>query len=107
MLALVKLDQSIGHFGKMIRVMAVRMHKELANGRWTTKLEELWIWCHLLYMRNIVDVVMGDFNMSLFNEIPELRNHRFDGVVVTLGRSTRAFVAYIHVYSFAFSKMLL
>ena len=39
MLALVKLDQSIGHFGKLIRVMAVRMRKELANGRWVTKLE--------------------------------------------------------------------
>ena len=101
MLALVKLDQSIGHFGKMIRVMAVCMHKELANGRWVTKLEELWTWCHLLYMRHNVNVLMGDFNMSLFNEIPEFRNHRLDDVVITPGRIIQAFVASIHVASFA------
>ena len=81
MLALVKLDQSIGHFGKMIRVMAVRMHKELANGRWVTKLEGFWTWCHLLYMRHNVDVLLGGFNMSLFNVTPEFRNR---GAIIDL-----------------------
>ena len=101
MLAEVKLDQNIGHFGKEIRVMAAHMHNELANGRWVTKLEELWTWCHLLYMRHNVDVLMGGFSMSLFNEIPEFRNPRLDDVVITLGRITRAFVASIHAASFA------
>ena len=83
------------------RAAAVRMHKELANSRWVTKLEGFWTWSHLLYMRHNVDVLMGDFNMSLFNEIPEFRNHRLDDVVITRGRIIRAFVASIHVASFA------
>ena len=43
MVAEVKLDQRIGHFGNEIRVMAVRMRNELANGRWATKLEVLGV----------------------------------------------------------------
>ena len=84
--------------------MAVRMHKELANGRWVTKLEEFWTWCHLLYMRHNVDVLMGDFNMSLFNVIPEFRNR---GAILDLaawypkGRIMRAFLAPTRVAFFA------
>ena len=59
MVAEVKLDQSIGHFGKEIRGMAVYMHNELANGRWVTELEGFWTWCHLLCMKHNVDVLMG------------------------------------------------
>ena len=67
MVAEVKLDQSIGHFGKEIRIMAVHMHNTLAKGIWKPKLEGIWTWCHALCVKHKVDVLMGDVNMSFFN----------------------------------------
>ena len=74
MVAEIKLDQSIGGFGKEIRVMAVHMHNELANGRWVKKLEPFWNRRYALCVTHNVDVLMGDFNTSLFEVLPEFRS---------------------------------
>ena len=69
------LDQSIGHFGQEIRIMAVHMHNILANNHFgVTKLKAFWDWCPEVCVEHGVDVLMGDFNMSLFRVIPEFRS---------------------------------
>ena len=74
MVGKVKLDKSVGHFGKEICIMAVHMHNKLANNIWPDKLTEFWAWCHKLCVKHSVDVLMGDFSMALFRVIPELRS---------------------------------
>ena len=59
------------------------MHNDLANlvvG--TNKLKAFWDWLWERIERFKVQVLMGDFNMSLFRVIPELRSR---GVVIDLG----------------------
>jgi hypothetical protein len=73
MVAQVVLGQSIGHFGKEICIMGVHMHNNLASNLWPSKLRAFWDWCYGLCVQHKVDVLMGDFNMSLFKVIPELR----------------------------------
>ena len=65
MVAEISLDQSVGGFGKEIRVMAVHMHNELANGlKWKTAYTQFWARCYDLCKTHNVDVLMGDFNMT-------------------------------------------
>ena len=54
--------------------MVVHMHNVLANGKWPNKLKAFWNWLWELIQRFDVQVLMGDFNMSLFRVIPELRS---------------------------------
>ena len=68
------LDQSIGHFGQEIRIMVVHMHNVLANDKWPKRLIGFWDWCHGICVEHQVDVLMGDFNMTFFRAIPELRS---------------------------------
>jgi hypothetical protein len=82
MVAEISLDQSVGGFGKEIRVMAVHMHNELANGgKWKNAYTQFWACCYVLCKTHNVDVLMGDFNMSLFRVIPEFRSR---GVTIDL-----------------------
>jgi hypothetical protein len=74
MVGKVILDQSIGHFGEEIRVMVVHMHNVLANDKWPSKLKGFGDWCHGICVEHQVDVLMGDFDMSFFRVIPELRS---------------------------------
>ena len=105
MVAYVKLGQSIGNFGKEIRVMAVHMHSELANGRWVTKLEGfLDLVSSSLHEAQCRRLHGGLQHESLQRDsiVPQARSHhRLDGAVTTLGRIMWAFVASIHVASFA------
>ena len=68
------LDKGVGHFGKEIVVMVVHMHNVLANNQWPSKLGPFWDWIYGLCVRHEVTVLMGDFNMSFFRVIPELRS---------------------------------
>ena len=68
------LGQRIGHFGQEIRSMAVHMHNVLANSTWPAKLNGFWDWCHGVCVEHEVGALMGDFNMSFFRVIPELRS---------------------------------
>ena len=75
MVAEICLDRSVGGFGKEIRVMAVHMHHELANGgNWKTAYTQFGACCYDLCKTHNVDVLMGCFSMSLFRVIPEFRN---------------------------------
>ena len=58
------------------------MHDEVANGRWPRKLKHFWKWLSKKICDFKVQVLMGDFNMSLFRVVPELRKR---GVTIDLG----------------------
>ena len=58
------------------------MHNDLANERWPSKLLDVWNWLQLKINDCRVQVLMGDFNMSLFRVVPELRERR---VMIDLG----------------------
>ena len=62
--------------------MVLHVHNHLANGKWPQTLEHFWGWLVEKLRTYDVEVLMGDFNMSLFKVIPELRSR---GVVVDLG----------------------
>ena len=83
MIAKVTLPSSVGFIGKAHNVMVVHMHNELANlVHGPKKLDECGDWLSEKIQRYKVQVLMGDFNMSLFRVIPELRSR---GAVVALG----------------------
>ena len=54
--------------------MVVHMHNVLANNKWPKKLKAFWNWLWEKIEQFNVQVLMGDFNMSLFRVIPELRS---------------------------------
>ena len=58
------------------------MHNEVANGRWPRKLVDFWKWLSKKICDFKVQVLMGDFNMSLFRVTPELRSR---GAMIYLG----------------------
>ena len=58
------------------------MHNEVANGKWLRKLKHFWEWLSKKIYTFKVQVLMGDFNMSLFRVVPELREK---GIVIDLG----------------------
>ena len=63
--------------------MVVHMHNELANCKFgKEKLTNYLNWLSEKIKQFKVQVVMGDFNMSLFRVIPELRSR---GAVIDLG----------------------
>ena len=83
MIAKVTLPSSVGFIGKEHNVMVVHMHNELANlVHGPKKLEEFWEWLSERIQRYNVQVLMGDFYMSLFRVIPELCSR---GAVIDLG----------------------
>ena len=83
MIARVTLPHNVGFLGKEHNVMVVHMHNELANNvHGQQKLEHVWDWLSEKIRIYEVQVLMGDFNMSLFRVIPELRSR---GAVIDLG----------------------
>ena len=63
--------------------MVVHMHNELANNvLGPQKLNFFWAWLSEKIEAYEVQVLMGDFNMSLFRVIPEVRSR---GAVIELG----------------------
>ena len=82
-IAKVTLPHNVGFLGKAHVAMVVHMHNELANlvhGK--QKLDLFWEWLSEKIKTYEVKVLMGDFNMSLFRVIPELRSR---GAVIDLG----------------------
>ena len=77
------MPHNVGVLGREHVAMVVHMHNELANlilGM--EKLDGFWDWLWEKIRRFNVQVLMGDFNMSLFRVIPELRSR---GAVIELG----------------------
>ena len=79
MLCKIYTDDSVGLLGKSHKCRLIHLHRHLANGIWPTKLEAFWDW--LAGKADNMDVLMGDFNMSLFLVVPELRKR---GVTIDL-----------------------
>ena len=72
MIAKVTLPQSVGFLGKEHHVMVVHMHDDLATCTFgIEKLTNYWNWLSEKIKQFKVQVVMGDFNMSLFRVIPD------------------------------------
>ena len=82
MVAKVDTNTNVGFMGKTHNVMAIHVHNHLANNKWPSKLAMFWQWLLRNCVKYDVKVLMGDFNMSLFLVIPELRGR---GVEVELG----------------------
>ena len=81
-IAKVTLPHNVGFLGKTHVVMVVHMHPDLANNKWPRKLLEFWKWLWTKICDFKVQVLMGDFNMSLFRVVPELRER---GVMIDMG----------------------
>ena len=81
-IAKVTVPHNVGFLGREHVVMVVHMHNEFANNKWRGKMDTFW--SGLLHnIRTFkVQALMGDFNMSLFRVIPELRSR---GAQVDLG----------------------
>ena len=79
MLVRIWLDDSVGKLGRTHTCRVLHLHRHLAKGIWPGKLQEFWAW--LAVAADSMDVLMGDFNMSLFLVIPELRKR---GVTIDL-----------------------
>ena len=74
LIAKVHLNNGVASMGSEQVVMVVHMHHVLANGKWPSKLDPWWEWVHDQLLEFKVDVLMGDFNMSLFELVPKLRS---------------------------------
>ena len=81
LIAKIDMDYNVGFLGTSHNVMVVHLHNLLANNKWPNKLAEFWGWLKCKIELWNVKVLMGDFNMSLFKVIPELRSR---GVTVDL-----------------------
>ena len=75
----IQTDNSIGFIGVSHKVLVIHVHRHLANNVWPNKLKEFWAW--LADEARSHTVLMGDFNMSLFQVVPELRSR---GVTIDL-----------------------
>ena len=62
--------------------MVLHLHNHLANNKWPSTLQAFWPWLLDKLTTYRVKVLMGDFNMSLFRGVPELRSR---GATVDLG----------------------
>ena len=70
----VYMDGGVAHMGSEQVVMVVHMHNTLANGKWPLRLVSFWDWLQAKLQEFGVSVLMGDFNMSLFELVPQLRS---------------------------------
>ena len=76
LIAKINLNHQVGHMGRSQVVAVVHMHHLVANSTKGFKKQylEFWPWLAGALRRFQVDVLMGDFNMSLFRVAPELRS---------------------------------
>jgi hypothetical protein len=82
-IAKITLPHKVGFLGREHVAMVVHMHNELANlVLKQQRLNKFWNWLSKRIKTFNVQVLMGDFNMSLFMVIPELRSR---GVKIDLG----------------------
>ena len=81
-IAKVTLPHNVGFLGREHVVMVVHMHNEFANHKWRGQTDIFWDELFDKIRTFEVQVLMGDFNMSLFRVIPELRRR---GAEVDLG----------------------
>ena len=82
LVAKVHTDVNVNLLGTSHIVMVIHVHNLLANNKWPQRLKKFWEWLMEKLQKHNVKVLMGDFNMALFQVIPELRSR---GATVDLG----------------------
>jgi hypothetical protein len=76
MIARVELKNNVGFMGRTQTIMCMHLHNHVANNVKSFRRQLVATWPRLAKLINThgVDVLMGDFNMSLFKVAPELRS---------------------------------
>ena len=66
--------QNLSHIGKELRMMCVHGHCKTMEGQWAEVLNAFWTRLAAYIRKCGVHFVAGDFNMSLFQVVSELRS---------------------------------
>ena len=85
LVARVTLKSNVGGLGKELRVAVCHLHFQVANNNKGFKKQHNSFWPILAQQMTFYDVhvLMGDFNMSLFRVVPELRCYGFQPTLVS------------------------
>ena len=85
LVAKVFLKTSVGGIGRELRVAVCHLHFQVANYNkgFKVKHKEFWPLLAKEIKTHAVQVLMGDFNMSLFKVVPELRGHGIQATLVS------------------------
>ena len=81
----IALRNNVGGIGKDLRVAVCHLHFQVANKNKGFKKQHQEFWSMLANEMRYhgVHVLMGDFNMSLFRVVPELRSHGIQATLVS------------------------
>ena len=66
--------QNVGHLGKSVNCMGVHAHCRTMKIEWREVYEEFWDRCAEKIRHYDIEIMAGDFNMSLTRVVPELRS---------------------------------
>ena len=85
LVAKVAMSQNVGFIGTELRVAVCHLHFQVANKNkgFKQKHKDFWPWLADMMRYHRVHVLMGDFNMSLFRVVPELRCYGFQPTLVS------------------------
>ena len=85
LVAKVFLKTNVGGIGRELRVAVCHLHFQVANNNkgFKTKHKEFWPLLAKEMKYHEVQVLMGDFNMSLFKVVPELRSHGIQATLIS------------------------
>jgi len=85
LVAKITMKGNIGYIGRELRVAVCHFHHLVANNKkgFRKKHLEFWPWLADELKQHQVHVLMGDFNMSLFRVVPELRSRGVEAKLVS------------------------
>ena len=85
LVAKITMKGNIGYIGRELRVAVCHLHFLVANYKKGFKKQhvDFWPWLADELKQHQVHVLMGDFNMSLFRVVPELRSRGVDAKLVS------------------------
>ena len=85
LVAKITMKGNIGYIGRELRVAVCHLHFLVANYKKGFKKQHIdfWPWLADELKQHQVHVLMGDFNMSLFRVVPELRSRGVDAKLVS------------------------
>ena len=81
----INMKTNIGYIGKALRVAVCHLHFQVGNNNRGFKKQhnEFWGWLANHLNHYAVHVLIGDFNMSLFKVVPELRSRGIEANLVS------------------------
>ena len=85
LVAKITMKGNIGYIGRELRVAVCHLHFLVANKNkgFRPQHDAFWLWLADELKQHSVHVLMGDFNMSLFRVVPELRSRGVDAKLVS------------------------